>query len=150
MNITHSHRLILPADANHHGTLYAGSLLRIALETGYATACRHLGPSANLVLRRVLNVECLKPVPVGTVVELQGTVLHQTRAYLITGILGSPFVARDGVWLEALLGFVQVDEHGRPAELPTENEPEAIDESHPLAPAWQKLRARMTKLVRMR
>ncbi len=56
MDLTHFHRLILPADANHHGTLYAGTLLRLALEAGYATAWKHVGTEANLVLRRVLNV----------------------------------------------------------------------------------------------
>ena len=40
--ITYTHRLILPVDANHHGTLYAGSLLRIALEAAYATAFARL------------------------------------------------------------------------------------------------------------
>jgi hypothetical protein len=55
------HRLILPADANHKNTLYAGTLLRLALEAGYATAWKHVGPQANLVLRRVLNLECLRP-----------------------------------------------------------------------------------------
>jgi hypothetical protein len=30
---TLSHKLILPADTNHHDTLYAGSLMRIALDT---------------------------------------------------------------------------------------------------------------------
>ena len=38
---------VLPADANHHGTLYAGSLLRLALEAGYPTAWRHVGTEAN-------------------------------------------------------------------------------------------------------
>ena len=38
-----SHRLVLPADANHHGTLYAGSLLRYGLETAYAAASRAVG-----------------------------------------------------------------------------------------------------------
>ena len=38
MGVTLYHRLVLPAEANHHGTLYAGSLLRLALEAGYATA----------------------------------------------------------------------------------------------------------------
>jgi acyl-CoA hydrolase len=52
------HRLILPADANHKNTLYAGSLLRLVLEAGYSTAWRNVGPQANLVLRRVLNLEC--------------------------------------------------------------------------------------------
>ena len=50
------HRLILPADTNHKNTLYAGSLLRLALEAGYATAWKHVGPQANLVLCRVLNL----------------------------------------------------------------------------------------------
>jgi acyl-CoA hydrolase len=44
MALTLYHRLILPADANHKVTLYAGSLLRLALEAGYATAWRHVGP----------------------------------------------------------------------------------------------------------
>jgi acyl-CoA hydrolase len=65
VTLTHVHHLVLPTDANHHGTLYAGSLLRLALEAGYATAWRHVGTQANLVLRRVLNLECLRPVPVG-------------------------------------------------------------------------------------
>ena len=73
MALTQFHRLILPADANHHGTLYAGSLLRLALEAGYATAWKHVGTEANLVLRRVLNLECLRPVPVGTVIEIEGS-----------------------------------------------------------------------------
>ena len=90
MPIICSHRLILPADANHYGTLYAGSLLRLALEAGYATAYRHVGRDANLVLRRVLNLECLRPVPVGTVVEIQGLVLHAGPAYLVTGLVGAP------------------------------------------------------------
>ena len=37
---TLTHRLVLPRDANHHGTLYAGVLLSLALEAGYATAFR--------------------------------------------------------------------------------------------------------------
>jgi acyl-CoA hydrolase len=145
-SITHSHRLILPADANHHGTLYAGSLLRITLEAAYATAWRHIGPQANLVLRRVLNLECLRPVPVGAVVELQGVVLHQSRAYLVVGLLGSPLRAEDGPWLEALLGFAQVDETGRPAEWPVESQ------APPLPPEdrWRRLFERLQKLLKIR
>src|SRR5215470_2712901 len=115
--MTHYHRLVLPADANHHGTLYAGSLLRLALEAGYATAWRHAGTEANLVLRRVLNLECLRPVPVGTVIEIEGAVLHRSRAYLVTGLVGTPLKAGELPWLEALLGFAQVDEAGKVASL---------------------------------
>src|SRR5207302_6777060 len=100
VGLTHFHRLILPADTNHHGTLYAGSLLRLALEAGYATAWRHAGTEANLVLRRVLNLECLRPVPVGAVIEIEGAVLHRAQAYLVTGLLGTPLEPGQGPWLE--------------------------------------------------
>jgi len=146
MSTTPSHKLILPADANHHGTLYAGAMLRFALEAGYATAWKHVGPQANLVLRRVLNMECLRPVPVGVVVEIQGTVLHRTSAYLICGLVGTPIAADQGPWIEALLGFAQVDDTGKlshfPAELPKVEVPAGDD--------WERLDARMKKLLRLR
>src|SRR5436305_14725120 len=110
MALIHFHRLILPADANHHGTLYAGTLLRLALEAGYAAAWKHVGTEANLVLRRVLNLECLRPVPVGTVIEIEGVVLHRSQAYLVSGLLVSPLKPGQAPWLEALLGFAQVDD----------------------------------------
>src|SRR5262245_47659840 len=143
---TLSHRLILPADTNHHGTLYAGSLLRLALEAGYATTWRHLGTQANVVLRRVLNVECLRPVPVGKVIEIQGLVLHRTATYLVTGLVGSPLVPEQGPWMEALLGFVQVDEAGRPAPLPGGDEEITV----PSDPPWPQLHDRLQKLLRVR
>jgi acyl-CoA hydrolase len=146
MALTSFHRLILPADTNHHGALYAGSLLRLALEAGYATAWRHAGAQANRVLRRVLNLECLRPVPVGTVIEIEGAVLHRTRAYLVTGLLGAPLGPGQGPWLEALLGFAQVDEAGRPDALPEAAGPGEVPE----AEAWRRLAERLEKLLRVR
>jgi len=144
--LTHYHRLVLPADANHHGTLYAGSLLRLALEAGYAAAWRHVGTRANLVLRRVLNVECLRPVPVGAVVEIQGAVLHRAQAYLVTGLLGVPLAEGQGPWLEALLGFAQVDEAGRADALPEGAGPAEVPEGE----AWRRLAERLQKLLHLR
>lgn len=146
MEPTLSHRLILPADANHHGTLYAGSLLRLTLEAGYATAWKYVGVEANLVLRRVLNLECLRPVPVGTVIEIQGLVLHRSQAYLVTGLVGAPLAPDEGPWLEALLGFAQVDEQGRPAALPREVGEAQVPEGEP----WQRLGERLRKLIKLR
>lgn len=145
MAITHSHKLVLPSDANHHGTLYAGAMLRLVLEAGYATAWKHIGPEANLVLRRVLNMECLRPVPVGIVVEIQGVVLRRTAAYLVCGLVGTPW--DDGEpWAEALFGFAQVDEGGKlahfPGKLPAVNVP--------TGEVWQRLEKRMSKLLRLR
>jgi acyl-CoA hydrolase len=47
------HRLILPADANHKNTLYAGFLLRLALEAGYATE----GKTTSVISKNTKKVE---------------------------------------------------------------------------------------------
>ncbi len=141
---TLTHRLVLPADANHHGTLYAGSLLRIALEAAYATAARCVGGEANILLRRVLSLECYRPVPVGSLVEIQGTVLHLTRAYLVTGLIGLPLSGQKSPWMDGLMGFVQVDAAGRAAEFP-----EGLQMPLPDS-AWESLQERMQKLLRIR
>jgi acyl-CoA hydrolase len=146
VGLTSYHRLVLPTDANHHGTLYAGSLLRLALEAGYAAAWRHVGTQANLVLRRVLNLECLRPVPVGAVIEIEGAVLHRARGYLVTGLLGLPLAAGQGPWLEALLGFAQVDDAGRPDALPEDAGPGEV----PGSPDWKRLSERLHKLLHLR
>ena len=146
MPTTPSHKLVLPSDANHHGTLYAGAMLRFVLEAGYATAWKHVGPQANLVLRRVLNMECLRPVPVGVVVEIQGAVVHCTSAYLVCGLVGMPLEPGQGPWAEALLGFAQVTEDGKLAHFPHDLPPV----EHPPGETWDRLSARLRKLLRLR
>lgn len=145
MSITHSHKLVLPSDANHHGTLYAGAMLRLVLEAGYATAWKHVGPAANLVLRRVLNMECLRPVPVGIVVELQGVVLHRTAVYLVCGLVGAPW-DDGGPWAEGLFGFAQVTAEGKLTPFPEVLPPVA----KPPGEVWDRLEQRMSKLLRLR
>ena len=141
---TTSHRLVLPADANHHGTLYAGSLLRYALEAAYASACRGVGPGANLMLRRVLALECRRAVPVGSLVEIRGAVLQVRQGYLVVGVVGMPLAGHTLPWMDGLLGFAQVDAAGLPVDLP-----EAI-ETVGDAPLWQPLVARLEKLADIR
>lgn len=142
---TLSHRLVLPSDANHYGTLYAGSLLRISLEAAYATAFRWVGTDAKIVLRRVLGVECLRPVPLGTVVEIRGRVLELRRAYLVVGLLGTPFDGRPGLWMDGLMGFVHIDEDGQATPFP---EGLSIDTNH--GEDWMDLKTRLEKLSELR
>jgi acyl-CoA thioesterase YciA len=143
-NVTLTHRLILPVDTNHHATLYAGSLVRIALEAAYATAFRFIGHDANLLLRRVLTIECYKPVPQGSFVEIRGAVLHCTRAYLVTGLIGTPLPGQNGPWMDGLLGFAQVNDDGRVAEFPGD-----LTAAMPTT-EWRKLHERMKKLLRIK
>jgi len=140
---TTSHRLVLPADANHHGTLYAGSLLRYALEAAYATGSRAAGPSANLMLRRVLSLECRRSVPVGTLVEIRCGVVQVRQAYLVVAVVGMPLPGGTLPWMDGLLGFVQVDAAGLPVPLPQPVEPTS-------SPLWQPLIDRLAKLSGIR
>jgi len=141
---TTSHRLVLPADANHHGTLYAGSLLRYALENAYATACRAAGPEGNLMLRRVLALECRRSVPVGTLVEIRGEVLQAKHGYLVAGVVGMPLDGHTLPWMDGLFGFAQVDAAGLPVALP---HPVEVEADRPL---WQPLLKRLEKLTAIR
>lgn len=143
---TLTHRLILPRDANHHGTLYAGVLLSLALEAGYATAYRAAGASANLVLKRVLDLRCYQPVPIGRVVEIRGVEVHRARAMLVVGLHGTPLDGRDVPWMDGAMQFVQVDGAGRPE--PLEGEPREVGPD--LAAPFGMLRERALRLLAIR
>jgi len=141
-----THRLILPRDANHHGTLYAGVLLTMALEAAYASAYRAAGLSANLVLKRVLDLRCYEPVPIGRVVEIRGREVHRARAQVVVGLIGSPLQDRQLPWLDAVMQFVQVDDGGRPEPLAVE----PVEPAPDLPTPWPALRERALRLMAIR
>lgn len=143
---TLTHRLILPRDANHHGTLYAGVLLSLALEAAYATGYRSLGESANLVLKRVLDLRCYEPVPVGRVVELRGREVDRTRAQIVVALRGVPLSGRSSDWMDGLMQFVQVDPSGRPVPIDDECSPPRA----PLPPGWLEIQRRAGRLLAIR
>ena len=142
---TTTHRLVLPADANHHGTLYAGSLLRYALEAAYTAACRGAGPGGNLMLRRAMGLECRRAVPVGTLIEIRGAVLEARRGYLAVGVVGMPLEGDSLPWMDGLFGFAQVDATGLPGPLPREVRLPDADE-----PLWRPLQKRLARLAALR
>ena len=143
---TLTHRLVLPRDANYHGTLYAGTLLALALEAGYATAFRAAGLNANLVLKRVLDLRCYEPVAVGKVVQIRGRQIHRGSAQVVVALWGSPLGDSLSPWMDSLMQFVQIDPSGRPE--PLDEEPHDLAESldHP----WLMLRDRTRKLLHIR
>jgi len=144
---TLTHRLILPRDANHHGTLYAGSMLMLALEAGYATAYRSVGRSANLVLKRVLDLRCFEPVSIGRVVEIRGIEVYRARAHVVVGLMGTPLTDRVKPWMDSLMQFVQVNETGSPEPILGGPEGDALME---LPTIWLPLRDRARKLLAIR
>ncbi len=146
MEETLTHRLVLPRDANHHGTLYAGTLLSLALEAGYAAAYRVAGPHANLVLKRVLDLRCYTPVPVGNVVAIRAAEVYRARAQVVVALYGTALSGNSRPWMDGLMQFVQVDLRGHPEPLGIE----PLDGENPLAPPWEQLRVRARQLLSIR
>src|SRR6201999_1199118 len=129
-----------------HGTLYAGVELSLALEAAYATAFRAAGLNANLVLKRVLDLRCYEPVPIGRVVEIRGREVHRARAQIIVAVYGSPLAERPNPWMDGLMQFVQVDESGHPEPLADGPEETSVE----LSPPWITLRERSVRLLAIR
>jgi acyl-CoA hydrolase len=122
-------------------------LLSLALEASYATAYRAAGLNANLVLKRVLDLRCYEPVPIGRVIQIRGREIHRARAQVVIGLWGPP-LSDDPTspWMDSLMQFVQVDATGRPQ--PLEREP--ADEPSVLEAPWSGLRERARKLLYIR
>lgn len=144
---TLTHRLILPRDANHHGTLYAGNLVALALEAAYSTAFRAIGDSANLVLKRVLDLRCLEPVPIGEVVQIRGCVIRARTAQVIVGLHGTPLKGRTRPWMDAVMQFVQVDETGRPRAIDETIQVVEVDDDRM---PWGQMKERAERLLSLR
>ena len=125
-----------------------GSWCRRALEAAYASGIprQAVGLSANLVLKRVLDLRCFEPVSIGRVIEIGGCEVHRARAHLVVGLRGTPLADRGGPWMDALFQFVQVDEAGRPE--PFDAEPD--DPPVALREPWQALRKRALRLLPIR
>jgi acyl-CoA hydrolase len=143
---TLTHRLVLPRDANHHGTLYAGTLLSLALEAGYSSAYRAAGLDANLVLKRVLDLRCYVPVPIGRVIQIRGRQIHRGAAQIVVALWGTPLGGQSGPWMDGLMQFVHVSPDGSPEPLADDpiDIPEALN--HP----WSRLHERTRKLLHVR
>ena len=89
-------------------------------------------------------------MPVGSVSEIQGVVLHHARAYVVTGLVGTPIKPEEGPWLEALLGFAHVNDEGRPTGIPGTVSADQAELEVPHVEPWPRLSARLRKMLRVR
>lgn len=143
--LTKYSKLILPQHSNHRNTLYGGDLFQIALEASYLTACDYIGPQANIVIRRALNIECYQTVKIGTVIKITGQVLAKTATYITVGLLGDPLENTKKPWMESIMIFAQVGDDGQSCVFPVE----LPDLSHDCSGNWEKVYKKHEKLRRL-
>ena len=109
--------LVLPALANHHGTLFAGQGLQLMAKAAFLAA-RSLA-TREVVMAGVTGVDFLAPVPVGYQLTLRAWVSRMGRSSLtvcvngLAATLGSP---QEAV-LQGVFDMVAVDAKGRPTPI---------------------------------
>lgn len=111
---TELRELVLPAHANHRGTLFAGQGLQLMSKAAFLAA-RGLA-QREVVMAGVTSVAFLAPVPVGYQLILRGWVSRIGRCSMtvcVTGIADVPGVPAEEV-LKGVFEMVAVNAAGRP------------------------------------
>lgn len=109
--------LVLPALANHHGTLFAGQGLQLMAKAAYLAA-RSLA-HRDVVMAGVTGVDFLEPVPVGRALTLRAWVSRIGRSSMtvcVTGLAVPPGLPAEEV-LKGVFEMVAVDAAGRPTAI---------------------------------
>jgi acyl-CoA hydrolase len=109
--------LILPGQANHYGTLFAGNGLQLMAKAAYLSG-RSLA-QRDVVMAGVTGVEFLSPIPVGHMLTLRAWVSRVGRSSLtvcVTGLAEAPGTPQDEV-LKGVFEMVAVDARGRPVPI---------------------------------
>ena len=116
--VTETTQLVLPAQANHYGTLFAGEALSMMAGADYTVASRFA--RGNVVLASVDTVRFIAPVPVGRLLTLRAAVLHSSRSAIRVEVTGLCEDTQTGLVTEVAAGqfnMVAVNDCGRPRKI---------------------------------
>lgn len=111
------HELVLPAHANHRGTLFAGQGLQLMTKAAFLAA-RGLA-QREVVMAGVTRADFLAPVPVGHQLTLRAWVSRIGRSSMtvcVTGLADRPGIPAEEV-LKGVFEMVAIDAAGRPAAI---------------------------------
>lgn len=114
---TELHELVLPAMANHHGTLFAGQGLELMAKAAFLAA-RGLA-QREIVMAGVTGVDFISPIPVGYTLRLRAWVSRIGRSSMtvcVSGQTEAPAAPCEEV-LKGVFEMVAVDGKGRPVAI---------------------------------
>ncbi len=116
--VSHLGRLVQPADANEHGTLFGGEAMRLMDEAAAVAAIRFARGS--VVTAHVDAIDFRRPVPIGTFIEASARVVALGRTSLAVEVVLEAedwHTAERTVTTTGRFVFVAVDGDGRPREI---------------------------------
>ena len=111
--------LMVPNYANFGGKVHGGTLMSLMDKLAYVCASKHAGNYCVTV--SVDNVQFLRPVEVGEVVSLMGSVNYVGKKSLVVGIRGTSENLHEGISKHTntcYFTMVAKDTGGKPVEVP--------------------------------
>ena len=112
-------RTMLPSDANPHGNVHGGEIMKLIDACAGAAATRHA--RAKVVTARLDELSFLAPVYVGDLVTASASVNHVGRSSMEVGVRVDAedlLTGKTAHVASAYLVFVATDEAGKPVPLP--------------------------------
>jgi uncharacterized protein (TIGR00369 family) len=112
-------RTMLPSDANPHGNVHGGEIMKLIDACAGAAATRHA--RSKVVTARLDELSFLAPVYVGDLVTASASVNHVGRSSMEVGVRVDAedlLTGKTAHVASAYLVFVSIDEAGRPVPLP--------------------------------
>lgn len=135
--------MVLPNDANVHGSVLGGRVMHLMDMCGAIAANRHSG--SGVVTALVDEIEFLHPVAVGQILVLMGSVNFASRTSMEVGVKvwsEDPRTGERKHTSSAYLTFVAVDAKGRPVDVPPVL-PESEEEKRRYGQAERRREARL-------
>lgn len=110
---------MMPQDANPHGNVYGGTIVRLVDSLGAAVAARHC--TANVVTASIDRMQFFKPVYIGDLLTLKASVNYVGRTSLEVGVrieaenLTTSQTVHAG---SSYVTYVAIDSRGKPIVVP--------------------------------
>ena len=127
-------RNVFPGDLNDHGTLFGGKAMQWMDEVAYITATRFT--RMKMVTVKVENINFLKPIHSGLIVEIIGRVIKCSRARLFIEVkilTEEKYIRKKEMATEARFVFAAINKENRPVRIETELESNPFTQK---ADAW--------------
>jgi uncharacterized protein (TIGR00369 family) len=138
-------QVMSPTDANVHGNVHGGMVMKMADDAGAIVATRH---SRSIVVTvAVDSITFLSPIFVGNLVTFTATLSYVGRTSMEVEVLveaEDPLTGEKTHTNTAYLVYVALDEHGRPREVPCLI-PETDEERERIAKGQKRQEARLSR-----
>jgi uncharacterized protein (TIGR00369 family) len=112
-------RLMGPTDANNHGNVHGGIIMKLVDEAGALAAMRHAG--SPVVTVQIDSMSFRKPIFVGSLVTLDAECTYAGRTSIevrVTVCAENPITGEGATTNHAYLVYVAIDANGNPIEVP--------------------------------